>query len=65
MSRSGVRILVGMILEDKVLDVIEGKASIKTGEPLPSASETGAAAASSEKEATAETTGAEGSKKGR
>ncbi len=32
-----------MILEDKVLDVIEGKAKIKTGEPLAAGSETGAA----------------------
>jgi trigger factor len=40
------QILVGMILEDKVLDVIEGKATIKTGEPLPAA-ETAAGEASS------------------
>ncbi len=59
------QILVGMILEDKVLDVIEGKANIRTGEPLPSAGETSAAAASSEKETKAETAGAEGSEKGR
>jgi trigger factor len=59
------QILVGMILEDKVLDVIEGKANIRTGDPLPSASETSAAAASSEKETKAETAGAEGSEKGR
>jgi trigger factor len=46
------QILVGMILEDKVLDVIEGKATIRTGEPLPSAAaaaETSAQQASSEK----------------
>jgi trigger factor len=42
------QILIGMILEDKVLDVIEGKANIKTGEPLPTAQATEAAAASSE-----------------
>jgi trigger factor len=45
------QILVGMILEDKVLDVIESKANITTGTPLPSAkeaSETGAAKPSSE-----------------
>jgi trigger factor len=65
------QILVGMILEDKVLDVIEGKANIRTGEPLPSASEasekaeTAKAAASSEKKETAETAKAEGSEKGR
>jgi trigger factor len=56
------QILVGMILEDKVLDVIEGKANIRTGEPLPSASEAGEtprAAASSEKEATADTASSE------
>lgn len=61
------QILIGMILEDKVLDVIEGKASIRTGEPLPPADrpiETGSTAASSEKEATTET-GTEGSEKGR
>jgi trigger factor len=61
------QILIGMILEDKVLDVIEGKASIRTGEPLPAAerpAETGSAAASSEKEAATET-GTEGSEKGR
>jgi hypothetical protein len=53
-----------MILEDKVLDVIEGKATIRTGESLPSTSETSAAAASSQKEAT-ETAAAEGTEKGR
>jgi trigger factor len=61
------QILVGMILEDKVLDVIEGKANIRTGEPLPSldeTTETSAAAASSQKEAT-ETAGDEGTQKGR
>jgi trigger factor len=59
------QILVGMILEDKVLDVIEGKANIRTGEPLPPAvTETSAAAASSQKEAT-ETAAAEGTEKGR
>lgn len=56
------QILVGMILEDKVLDVIEGKANIRAGEPLPAASETGAAAASSEKK---EAASAEGTEKGR
>jgi hypothetical protein len=35
-----------MILEDKVLDLIEGKANIRTGEPLATATE--AAAASSD-----------------
>ena len=40
------QILVGMILEDKVLDLIEGKANIRTGEPLATATE--AAAASSD-----------------
>ncbi len=38
------QILIGMILEDKVLDVIEGKANIRTGEAAttaPEASETG------------------------
>jgi trigger factor len=55
------QILVGMILEDKVLDVIEGKANIRAGEPLPAAGETGTAAASSEKEAV----NAEGTEKGR
>jgi hypothetical protein len=47
--------------------VIEGKASIRTGEPLPPAdrpTETGSTAASSEKEVTTET-GTEGSEKGR
>ena len=56
------QILIGMILEDKVLDVIEGKATIRTGEPLPGAGDTGPAAATSNKEDTAR---AEGSEKGR
>ena len=42
------QILLGMILEDKVLDVIESKANITTVEPLPAASETATAAATSE-----------------
>jgi len=42
------QILVGMILEDKVLDLIEGKANIRTGEPLATATATEAAAASSD-----------------
>jgi trigger factor len=58
------QILVGMILEDKVLDVIEGKANIRAGEPLASTSETGAAAASSEKEA-ASAQATESTEKGR
>jgi trigger factor len=58
------QILVGMILEDKVLDVIEGKANIRAGEPLPAASDTGATAASSEKEA-ASAQGTESTEKGR
>jgi trigger factor len=41
------QILIGMILEDKVLNLIEGKATIRTGEPLPSTTETAAAAAAS------------------
>lgn len=42
------QILIGMILEDKVLTLIEGKANIKTGEPMKAAStETGAAQPSS------------------
>jgi trigger factor len=45
------QILVGMILEDKVLDVIEGKANIRTGEPLPAANATDPAAATSENQA--------------
>jgi hypothetical protein len=59
-----------MILEDKVLDVIEGKANIRTGEPLPALDETSktkettAAAASSQKEET-ETAGDESTQKGR
>jgi trigger factor len=52
------QILVGMILEDKVLDVIEGKANIRTGEPLPAASEMASGEASSKKE----TASAEGEK---
>ncbi|HTB75994.1 MAG TPA: trigger factor [Polyangiaceae bacterium] len=58
------QILVGMILEDKVLDVIEGKANIRAGEPLPAASDTGATAASSEKEA-ASAQATESTEKGR
>ena len=37
------QILIGMILEDKVLDVIEGKATIQEGEAPPAASPTEAA----------------------
>ena len=58
------QILVGMILEDKVLDVIEGKANIRAGEPLPAASDTGATAASSEREA-ASAQATESTEKGR
>jgi trigger factor len=35
------QILIGMILEDKVLDVIEGKANIRTGEPTATTPEAG------------------------
>ncbi len=35
------QILIGMILEDKVLDVIEGKANIRTGEAASTAPEAG------------------------
>jgi trigger factor len=37
------QILIGMILEDKVLDVIEGKANIRVGEPAAAATQPGEA----------------------
>lgn len=41
------QILIGMILEDKVLDIIEGKATIRVAEPNPAAADTTPGAAAS------------------
>ena len=48
------QILIGMILEDKVLDVIEGKATITEGEPAPQAKADAKAGAEADAKAGAE-----------
>ncbi len=52
------QILIGMILEDKVLNVIEGKANIRTGDAATPAAETPAPQVASEKELQSKESGA-------